>query len=327
VAATEIAAPEAAPEVAPEPEAEPEPGHPAIVAGRDGMLFARADFAVEQICGAAGLDEVSTRKIATAYEARFAWCALRDMRHFVFVVPDKIAAYADQLPTGLTASADRAALRIRSWLAPRFLPFFLYPLDRLVEGRATRETYFRTDSGWSPYGAYLGYRELAEAMEPYLPLEPIAERALEIMPHRLTGDLGVLLDPPPVESFDGVLTRRILPVRSLLLNQASPLQVQVRIYENDDRNLPSLVIFHSPAADQLIGTFLAAHFSRIVAVGASGGFFPDLILSEMPDVVVTELPEYSLAPPAPGGVALPEDLARPDFTVSTGLKLPLVRRA
>jgi hypothetical protein len=102
---------------------------------------------------------------------------------------------------------------------------------------------------------------------------------------------------------------------------------QVQIFTNADHSLPRLVLFRDSNATHMIDPFLMAHFSRIVAVGAWGHFFPELIRAEKPDLIISSLAERFIGTPFRPGertpVALPNMLSTLTFQNFTGVPIPL----
>ena len=297
-----------------------------VVIGRDGFLFHRWDHCFEQVCGQAPLDAADLRRWVTTLESRHAWCRLHGIPYVVLVVPERHVVYADKLPPGMTVAPGRPVAQIRDALAVSVRPDFLYPEAVLRHGRAVEETFFHTDIHWSRYGAFLGYRALAERMSAHLPLDVVGEHELVRTRSRFIGDLGMRLEEEPMEDRVEIAVTRPWAVHKALENK-SFTEGQVQVFVGDRKRLPRIVMFRDSNATHLIDPFLFVHFSRIVSVGGARQFFPELVLDEKPDIVVTEIAErYFGVPVRPGTtrpVLAPHDLSRLTFSAFTGLDLPL----
>ena len=301
--------------------------------GRDGFLFLRGDASFAQLCDAATLNERDERRLLGLLNRRGEWCAARGIPYVVLIVPEKQVIYDDMLPAGRVISPRRPAARLLDGLSAAGQAGVIYPEQALRDGRAVLPTYYRTDQHWSRWGAYLGYRALVEQlncrfrnMPGLLLTPPITEEALVMADEQMIGDLGVRLDPEPVEQFRTVMPRAPLRFRKHALNRCFT-DGQVDLFQHDDRRLPRGVVFRSSNATHLLDPFLASHFSRLIAVAGGRDFFQDLIEAERPDCVITELPERYLAVPLPPGgpdrMIFPPDLVSLSFVQRTGLSLPL----
>jgi hypothetical protein len=236
-------------------------------------------------------------------------------------------------PEGLAISPRRPAALLLELIDPALRPYVLYPEAELLAGRATEPTYFRTDSHWSRWGAYLGYRALLDRINRHFcqipdgrPMAPITEADVDMPDKEVIGDLGARLDPEPVEHYRGVWPKRQLPFRQKILNRSFG-SGQVNLWEHDDAARPRCVMFRSSNASHLLDPFLVWHFSRVVAVAAALEFHEDLVLAERPACVITEIPERYLAVPgkpgAPLAMEFPPLPQTAGFTAATGLGFPL----
>jgi hypothetical protein len=298
-----------------------------VAFGDDDMLFLRSDASFEQVCDASTLDEPAARRLADSVAHRFDWCARLGIPYFVLITPEKQVIYDDLLPDGCQVSPRRPALRLLDLVGPEVRPYLIYPETPLQQGRALEPTYFRTDSHWSRWGAYLGYRSLLDRLNEVFgrhgglaTLPPIAEHQVVMTPDQMIGDLGVRLEPEPLEVYKDIWPLAALRFRKRVLNR-SFTNGQVEVWTHDITTLPRAVVFRSSNATHLLDPFLVSHFSRVVAVAGARTMLQDLVMAERPDCVITEIPERYLATPGGDGGIVALDFA--DFTAATGMTLPL----
>jgi alginate O-acetyltransferase complex protein AlgJ len=296
-----------------------------VAIGADGFLFHRYDDAFEQLCGAFTLSPRQAERWASMLEMRHAWCRVRGIGHFTYVVPEKHVIYDDKLPPEYRIAADRPVRRILQTVDPHLLTRIVYPEDALRAGREVRQTYHRTDVHWTNYGAFLGYKELERLLSQRIEITPIAEAELEQRVRRGSGDLGMLLDTEPDEEIV-VLTHPRAQLHPRLLGNQAFKAGQVEVYESvEPRDLPRAVLFRDSNATPWL-PYLCPHLSRLVVV-ASSRFFYDVVRSERPDVVIMEVTERYLARRWPHGsedsIVFPEELHERDFADFTGVALPL----
>jgi hypothetical protein len=279
-----------------------------VAVGKDGYLFVRHELAFEQVSGEKALYEAQAQRWADAIKNRIAWCAARGIVYLFVVVPEKNVVYEDRLPAGAIISAERPAMQILAKLGTAELPHFLYPLEDLRAAETQRASYFKTDSHWSRWGGYIGYRAIMNALAPLLNVEPIQEEALDFHNYTFIGDLGAYLDPEPFEQAIEVTHAQSLRSQFFFSNsdQINGMRGQVHIYLHEDDSLPRIVMFRDSGANSLF-QFLNTHFSRMVAL-AIPEFDVDVIESEKPQVVITEIAERFLFYEVPAEVEPREEI-------------------
>jgi hypothetical protein len=294
-----------------------------VMVGSEGWLFHRVDNVFRQVCGGSGLSNRNLIRMISLWEARQAWCMVRGADYRVLIVPERHVVYPDKLPSGYAPHPDRPALRLIGAAGPDLRPCIVYPVETLQLGRATRETFYKTDVHWTQWGAYLAYRELMLSIPRCVP-QLVSESELEFQNFRLVGSMTRWLDDrtreraertdPPKVDVDEVFTNRTFKIG------------QVDVYETPFRDLPKLVLFRTSNSTYLL-PFLYHHFSRIVAVAGTPVRY-DLLRSEKPDVVISEISERYLAIPLASSrqedqIVFPEDFSVGTFEDYTGVKLPL----
>jgi alginate O-acetyltransferase complex protein AlgJ len=260
--------------------------------GKDGYLFHRVDAAFEQMCGGiAGSRPLEC--LLSIFEARHAWCHVRNVPYRLLIVPERHVLYGNKLPPGYAPHPDRPARRLVRMAEPTLRNAIVYPEAELLEGRKRHEVCYQTDVHWTWWGAYLCYRALMETLNPCID-RLIPESALLREERQRVGDMMMWL-----EKRDRELSLNLKPppvtVKEVLSNRTFKVG-QVDVFETEHHDLPRLVLFRTSNSTTLLH-FLFHHFSRIVAVASTAVHY-DLLRSERPDVVISEIPERYLATPA-----------------------------
>jgi hypothetical protein len=278
-----------------------------IRVGGDGYLFARNHHGFEQITGRFQFDEERLALWSEAIAHRVAWCAERNITYVVLIVPEKHVVYDDLLPDGETVGAVRPVTQIADSLGPDERARFIYPAAALKQASAIRPAYYKTDSHWTSWGAYWGYRALMAGLAPFHQFDVIPEESLEHHNYSFIGDLGAYLDPEPIEHAIDTSYPDMLRSQFFFSNVENirGFRGQVHIFLNNDKTLPRAVMFRDSGANALF-PFLNVHFSRMVAV-AMPQFDADVIESEKPDIVITEMAERFLRDHGPEPFNGPHD--------------------
>jgi hypothetical protein len=273
-------------------------GGQAIV-GRDGWLFLTISGMLDDL---QGLDPPGADELDEYVASMKALAARAETPVFaVLVVPNKATVHADKLPLwARPAPAGRRAAR----LVPRLEAAGLDVIDVTPALQAAREDapsplYYRTDTHWTPAGAYTGYRHLmAELAKRGVDAPLVAEAALEMMPiEGFRGDLVPMIGSNRYDERPMGLEVRT-PVPSTEEGHEGRAETgSVRIYRQDLPGAPTLLV----SADSFIPhmlPFLRQSFSRIVvAQRASFALDPDLLAAWPSDVVLYQTVERNLRYP------------------------------
>lgn len=95
----------------------------------------------------------------------------------VVVAPNKASIYPDELPDGLLKLATQSRLDVFMEMAQQpNAPIFVDVRPSLKQAQADQYLYFKTDTHWTPYGAYFAYQAVMDSLSPaYADLRPRAQ--------------------------------------------------------------------------------------------------------------------------------------------------------
>ena len=141
--------------------------------GRDGYLFHRDHDVLEQLAGSITLRPRQLEVWIAALRGRLDWCDRHGAATRFLVIPEKHVVYEDKLPLFARVSPRRPAMQLLGALNAGLRKTVLYPLDALKAASAVRPTYFKTDTHWTAYGAYVAYRSLVESLRGEIALEAV----------------------------------------------------------------------------------------------------------------------------------------------------------
>jgi alginate O-acetyltransferase complex protein AlgJ len=294
-----------------------------VLEGKDGYLFHRDHEAIEQITGDLTFSPAELGQWLATLETRKAWCDAHGIVSRFLIVPEKHVVYADKLPSVVRVSPQRPAARLTS-AASEFLDGnILYPLESLQRARTERETYYRTDTHWSAYGAFVTYKELVASLSRDIVLPGLSDAEVSWSRRRYIGDLGVRFEPELGETIEfygqplGAHCR--VPLQNNKFERGN-----VQVFVNDRTHLPRAVLFRDSFAQQLISPLLES-VSRLVVVGSLSMHY-DLLRAERPDLVVVQVAERFLGTFWTGQeILMPKDLAQPTFVEFTGVAIDAIR--
>lgn len=177
--------------------------NPKAFVGKNDWLFYKGAFSVELYQNKLLFQEKDYPLIQRNLEAQQQWLKAHNIKYFLLIPPNKEDLYDEYLVSGIkkgiAPSKDRIALVIDYLQASRaaFIP--IYPLSAMKKARNETDEllYYKTDTHWSPYGAYLGYMELMQQVRHSFSDLPILVKANMDFSQKkkyANGDLALMLN-------------------------------------------------------------------------------------------------------------------------------------
>ncbi len=234
----------------------------------------------------------------------------KNIKYIKLIIPEKTTIYSEYLPKILENSVidiNRPAVLLNDNIENvHYLYKYLYDL------KSYNTLYFRGDSHTNWIGSYYIYIYIIEKLNfMSIKTKPITKiNTMKATIAKYKGDLYTQLDARMINdihsvwgtfnlesglSYDIRLQLADSDKKSYLVS-AEPIHLQyaedreVLIYENNDKSLPSCVMFRDSTADNII-ELLAEHFSRIVYIWHGGNIYEDILNYEKPDVVIQTMAE------------------------------------
>jgi tetratricopeptide (TPR) repeat protein len=289
-----------------------EGGNFSVVEGRDGFLFL-GTYEQTDVMGLftdpGALSPTVQEEWSRALVARREFFEERGTPYVTVVIPDSHIVYADALPAGTTLAPQTPYQRIEALLDDATRAQSLYLLDDLVAGREEQHTFQTTDSHWTDFGAYLGYRRTMNVLRAELPnIEVLAPERL-VWTERLSfGALGAVMPEERSERLRvaEVVGSRCRPTRAI----STEVRDGYLLVEQDRPDLPTAVVFRDSFMTNA-HKFFSESFRRVVYVSNPNQLYFDLVEAEDPDVVIFETVERRLCIP-------PRDASPSDFRTIFG---------
>ena len=285
--------------------------------GRDGFLFHRDHDVLDQLTANLVLRRRQIDVWTTALKGRLAWCAGHGSVMRFLIIPEKHVVYDGKLPRLIRLSPQRAAMQLLAAVEGELSERTFYPVEALRAASQVKPTFFKTDTHWNAYGAFVAYQALMDSLRPEIALEAVAEGELVWKERPYVGDLGVRFSR---ERGETMITAEPTAAYKLGFQNHNFARGAVHVYENERRDLPSCVLFRDSFSNFLI-PYLMRGFSRLVAVSSLSCHY-DLLEQEKPDVVLFVVIERFIATFGMGRtIELPDDEARTSFESFSGTAL------
>jgi len=292
-----------------------------VIEGKGGFLFHRDHDALEQLSGPVVFRDRQIEVWNDALKRRDEWCLANSCEMRLLIVPEKHVVYEQFLPNTIKISKNRPVFQLLGGIDETLKEKVVYPLEELRTASTRRQTFLKTDTHWSSFGAFTAYQALIRSLQSDVRLEMAKETDIFWYEGPFVGDLGVRLEPEIGEEIANAIppTKYALTFLNRIFDRGA-----VHVYVSERADLPCCVLFRDSFSNALI-PFLMQSFSRIVAVSDLSCLY-DLLEYEKPDVVIFAVIERFLATFGKGEIIdLPNDAGEISFRSLTGVEFSELR--
>jgi hypothetical protein len=235
-----------------------------------------------------------------ALEQRRDWLVSRGILYFFIIVPNKSTIYSEFMPDFIHPVRNQSRLDQLLNYLKKNSDFQIIDLRKvLINAKKDCEVYYKTDSHWNEYGAYIAYREIMRYIGKYFEnIKPMHVSNFKIeTKNRFGGDLAIALSLQNTiyrENFIEFRSKIPLKARGKRLRNISKGVCQTCSVCKTP-GLPNAVIVHDSFIHEL-RPFISEHFSRILYIWDwwNMNFYPDIIKREKPKIVIEEMAERFL---------------------------------
>jgi hypothetical protein len=145
-------------------------GFTSVMAGKEGWLFLKSDHMIDHYRGVQQFTPQELRDWRILLEQRRDWLAQRGIKYLFVVAPDKHTIYPEYLPGWMKKVRPHTKLdQFISYMRERSSVEILDLRPALLGAKQRAPTYFKTDSHWNLFGAFVASQEIAKALAKQLP--------------------------------------------------------------------------------------------------------------------------------------------------------------
>ncbi|MCX6007004.1 MAG: DHHW family protein [Chloroflexi bacterium] len=238
-----------------------------VVIGKGGALYIDVDEGMADYRGLVPYTDNQLSYILDIVKSERDYLKSKDIQLLLVVAPNKESIYPEYLPDNIVKIQPVTRLdQIEQYFKANSDIQILDLRPTLISAKKSQQVYYKSDSHWNSYGAFLAYCKIMEA--------------LGLTPHSLS-DYNFIED----ENSGGDLGR-MLKMGDVYTEPMGHRELKEGVISE---KLPSAVIFHDSfyrVTD--LKTMMAPHFDRIKAVsfGQLTLFSSQLIEQEQPNVVI-----------------------------------------
>ena len=218
----------------------------------------------------------------------------RNITLVVVIAPNKATIYPDKLPNQIQKFSPQSELdQLVNYMQQNGPPVLVDLRPALREARQKQDVYYKTDTHWNSYGAFVAYTEIMKALSgtyPALAPKKIYEFRLGIIPP-FEHDIPLLMGVTNILETGYKLVPKHDNVNWVTYNDdGKPTQVSYSPQEN----LPELLMYHDSFGDALV-PLMAPQFRKATFID-NISTYPDLLTFKeidvtKPNIVILEFVE------------------------------------
>ena len=260
-----------------------------VIVGKDGWLFYNSEAAndgntIENYYGNELFDNEKKELYATSLSETNSKLKDKNIEFYALAIPNKETIYSDKLkgilpknPNNLNKLDD-----LVKYLNDNTDLNIVYPKEALYKNRNKQDTYFKFDTHWNNYGAYIGTIELVKAIE-----KEYVEPKIKIEKENASGDLAKMnltkdvlknQEPKIIEFYDDV--------KYTCLDEGATLQN----CKSDKATFDKTILFVGDSFRELMVQYLSKVYKNVIFVHRNN-YNEDFIEKYKPDIVVYEVVE------------------------------------
>lgn len=215
----------------------------------------------------------------------------------VVTAPSKSSIYPEKVPDLLKSLPTESKLDdLIAQMAENNQPAILNLVPALRDARQNQDVYYKTNTHWNGYGAFVAYTEIINALAGEHP---------ELKPYKAE-DLKLVTTDPEVQDLPAIMRANFITEPSFFFAPKTPF-VQTLSSENylgynqfsstPDENLPTLLMFHDSFGEYYLNDYLSMNFSKSHFVYNNGihkYLTPEFLQQFKPDIIVIEILERNI---------------------------------
>jgi len=289
-----------------------------VAIGKDSWLYYMYDNSDIDIKRESHYTDEELANICYAQQATKDYLEGQGIEYYLMVCPDKHTVYPEYLPDGLSGYEGESRFDGMARAINENTDVTLIDTRQsVIDGKGDQRLFFKTDTHWNAYGAYIGYVQLMETIAvdfPNVRIVGLDEVDVVITDPWTGGDMSGFIGQS--ETMTDILYNFNVKDSTVVLLETpyaetseDPTRPVLRYTNPDHPELPSAVIFRDSfvgrdASCTLMIPLLADSFSSVTIVWSTS-VLNHIVEYEQPDIVVMEYVErYSGS--AVQGMNIPE---------------------
>ena len=268
--------------------------------GKEDWIFYKGDNSIQNYQNMNLFSEEELEKIKNNLILRKKYFNSKNIKYYTFVAPDKNRIYGAYYPDYIKkVNTNGKVKQLQLYLKNKkeeIVPTIIYPYEILLDKSKKDLTYWKNDTHWNTYGAYIGYLELIKEIKKDFPdIEEVKEENLNIKEELfLREDLLKILsinDEKRINKYQNTLYKTLsLKNQSFQYILNKGINGKEGLITKSDKKY-KVLIFRDSFTISLV-PYISETFGEVNYVWKQDiNEFEDLINSYKPDIVIFEMVE------------------------------------
>ena len=141
-----------------------------VYKGEDNWYFYSGNSMLQNFLGQDLLSDKDLNTWLVSYREKQRWLKEKGIQYLFIVLPNKLTVYPEFVIPKLNQAPGMTRLQqVKSALADTDTSTFIDLSPTLIKNKNKDVLYFKSDTHWTPYGAYVAYLSIARKIESMLP--------------------------------------------------------------------------------------------------------------------------------------------------------------
>jgi len=167
---------------------EPHRGNKKVMVGKDGWLFYKGDNSVNNFINKSELSSHQMEKGTEYLIAINNWCKAHNKKFYYVLIPDKHRIYGEYVQYIQKIRPDSESIDNQwvNYIRQHSDVNVIYLYDTLMQHKGSDLLYWKEDTHWNHYGAYIGYKEIINELAENYNIKPyeVTKWKDEVNPNR-----------------------------------------------------------------------------------------------------------------------------------------------
>jgi hypothetical protein len=252
------------------------------VVGKDGWLEYTRSRNLDGYQNAIGTTPKALKNTQQKVQELYEELRKKNITLILVIPPNKATIYPDKLPNEIQKLNPQSKLEIfTAYLQQHGPPVLVDLRPALLNGREQRDVYYKTDTHWNQYGAFIGYAEIMKELSKTYP--QLAPRNIE--------DFNITISRPGARDIS-----RIIGATNLLEPVIVFSPKKKETLASPTANLPVLLMYMDSFGNRM-KDFISRHFGKatFIPIGSNNRkmSFSKTLDTIKPNIVIVELVERS----------------------------------
>lgn len=227
----------------------PMSGNDTVLVGKNGWLFYKLDDEMKNYANITEIPEQFLKNSLKYLTDIDKWCKQNNKEFYFLIIPDKSKIYGENYRLINKQRSDDYSIgrQMYDYIRKNSDIKVIYPYEEFIQNKDKGYLYYKQDTHWNDFGAYIGYKELMKVMG-------IKSLNVSLSSEPYAGDL---YDIYPIYKDDktqyGTFNNKY---RKLFNNNVSGI---IYKYQDDKKNLYIM----KDSFNNALGPFLVPHFNYI----------------------------------------------------------------